>query len=387
MAPGWRPCLMASMASALTAVVCLYGFETQTLMNGSQLSGEAADLLNKKVDRSLELLMRQSEELRRMKDAQDALLAKVGAKQSELPAARPPSLPGPSAVFSPERALPRLPEEQPAPAAKDSEFDKPCSIPPGMRKVTARPARGAPFPMVVLGAGQDIVSDQVAQTGGWEIRDPNDFAREARTKMPPDASLLDIGANLGYYTFLFANLGHRVVAVEAMTRNRAAIKATLCFNPSFRKLVTLVPTALANPEQVQGSTCVVRSTNSRMNIGNGALKCGSNVKPCQPEERGNCEEVPLKTLDTVLAEVAPEKISVVKMDVEAFECNVLAGGQTLFTQYQPHILQIETEFCCKAKDNCVQKAAEEHGYCKIGLGQNTALRKESEPGYAGRKCP
>jgi len=53
-------------------------------------------------------------------------------------------------------------------------------------------------------------------------------------------------------------------------------------------------------------------------------------------------------------------VDVVKMDVEVHECQVLAGGGSLFTDYRPQILHIETAFGDSGK--CVQAKASAHGY-------------------------
>eukprot|EP00971_Amphidinium_carterae_P300506 5970672-Amphidinium_carterae.1 len=58
------------------------------------------------------------------------------------------------------------------------------------------------------------------------------------------------------------------------------------------------------------------------------------------------------------------------MDVEAFECHVIAGGETLFTRYRPEMLKIETEWGTKS---CVQAAAQRHNYRTVDLGTDTAL--------------
>ena len=54
----------------------------------------------------------------------------------------------------------------------------------------------------------------------------------ARDRFSPcRAVFLDIGANLGWYSMLFAQAGFDVIAVEAMQRNADAIRSTLCLNP------------------------------------------------------------------------------------------------------------------------------------------------------------
>ena len=87
------------------------------------------------------------------------------------------------------------------------------------------------------------------------------MAANANTSLSENATLLDIGANLGYYTLLFASKGHRVVAVEPMTRNRKALEGSICLNPQFKDRITVVPVALANQGEVADMRCVIKSTN------------------------------------------------------------------------------------------------------------------------------
>ena len=237
-------------------------------------------------------------------------------------------------------------------------------VPKGMRK--AHVAAG--FDMVVLG-DNDIVSSSIFYQQRWEITDATDMASRAAAVLPDSGTFLDIGANLGYYSLLFAHRGFNVVAVEAMTRNRKAIEGSLCLNPQLRSRVKIVPVALVSPEELSSTSCVIKSTNSEVNIGNGHLLCGPDIA-CETGD-ANCEVVPVKTLDTVLAEVAPTSVDVVKMDVEVHECQVLAGGDSLFTSFRPHILQIETAFGNSGK--CVEAKAAEHGYRTKTAGPDTIM--------------
>jgi len=258
---------------------------------------------------------------------------------------------------------------------REATLEENACVPHGMRAV---PVHNGAFSMVVLG-DDDIVSASLAKTGEWEVPSPAAMASKARTSIPTDGVLLDIGANIGYYTLMFASQGHRVIAVEPMTRNRRALEGSLCLNPDFKKLVTVVPAALVAPNEVAGMHCVVQSTNSQINIGNGYLTCtgADTYKPCGTGD-ANCEEVPVKTLDMLLTEVAPSSIDVVKMDVEAYECKVLEGGQSLFKTFNPHLLQIETAFGDSSK--CVHNAAAEYGYDALTDGADTRLVHHGEQG-------
>ncbi|CAJ1407317.1 unnamed protein product [Effrenium voratum] len=236
--------------------------------------------------------------------------------------------------------------------------------PPGMRVAST----SAGFDMVVL-EKDDIVSNDIYMKHEWEIARPEDMARRAGTTLPPGGTFLDIGANIGYYTLLFAQKGFNVIAVEAMTRNRQAIMGSLCLNPQLQERVTIVPAALVAPWEVDKGHCVVKSTNYKVNIGNGFLNCKQG-ESCQSGDE-NCQTVPVKTLDTVLEDLAPSSVDVVKMDVEVYECHVLAGGGSLFAHFQPKLLQIETAWGNTSA--CVHEQAEKHGYREQKFGGDTAM--------------
>lgn len=55
------------------------------------------------------------------------------------------------------------------------------------------------------------------------------------------AVLLDIGANIGIFSFVAAVLGYTVYSFEAMPRNVAALHQTLCWNPGLRDTLTVSP--------------------------------------------------------------------------------------------------------------------------------------------------
>lgn len=234
----------------------------------------------------------------------------------------------------------------------------------------------------------DWVSDMLAWNGVWEMRGPSDFLLGLDTmgstverRLPrPGGTFLDIGANIGYYTLMFADRGDYVIAVEPLYRNRAAIQATLCLNQDIRARVRLVAAALGTSEySSSGMSCVMRPQLQR-NSGNGMLECGLNYTCKSPNppsvdtlskrtgmsvtlaqwRRLPCDEVPLKPLDAVLAEMGPRNIKIVKIDIEGHECSAIEGGQTLFTKYRPTILMAEWKDAHVAA--CMRKMAGRYGY-------------------------
>ncbi|CAE8670902.1 unnamed protein product [Polarella glacialis] len=151
-----------------------------------------------------------------------------------------------------------------------------------------------------------------------------------------------------------------------------AIEASLCMNPDIAGLVKVVPVALSDKQEVNNTRCVLRSTNIQINIGNMFLSCGDigAVKPCGPSGIA-CEEVPVRTLDSVLAELKPSSIDAVKIDIEGHECKVLASGGSLFSKYAPKLVQVETNVGDSL--NCVKHAAASFSYQVRSLGGDTAL--------------
>lgn len=242
-------------------------------------------------------------------------------------------------------------------------------VPPGMREVQVL---GGAFNMVVLGPN-DIVSNEIATVGYWEIQDPQDIAAVAGRTLPPSGTFLDVGAHIGYYSLLFARHGYQVTAVEPMPNNRRALEASLCLNPSLRQFITVVPVALGSVAETS-MRCRVRSTNSQINVGNGYMVCGKEAEadPCIPNDP-QCEMVQVKTLDSVLSEHKLSQVDVVKMDIESHECEVLSGGQSMFQASNPAFLKMETTIADSA--GCVREEAAKHGYQTYPMGGDTVMAK------------
>jgi len=252
----------------------------------------------------------------------------------------------------------------------DRFFGSSCSIPDGMRAVKT----SAGFMMVVLG-DDDVVSESFSKRGFWEVEKPDDMIppdMKGKMTLPAHGTLLDIGANIGDYTMLFASKGYNVIAVEPMTRNRAAMQATLCLNPEFKERVKVVTAALVAPDEVANAKCVIEA--NKDNIGDGNLKCG---KEADITKLNAVENVPVKTLDTALAELNVKAVDIVKMDVESYECHVLAGGESLFTKYRPKILQVETLWGHSAE--CVKHMSSKYSYTAFNTGDNADTTMVARP--------
>jgi len=159
------------------------------------------------------------------------------------------------------------------------------------------------FRMAVM-ADHDIVSNYIRKNGYWEITHPSELValfHENMTMPTPTPTspltFLDVGGNLGFYSFLFAFYGYDVITIEPMTRNRAAINATMCLNPEMTKNMKVVAAAVGTEETAK-LTCQIGLV--PWNLGNGILKCAPGLPPCSIEKKNVCEDIASTTIDRIL---------------------------------------------------------------------------------------
>ena len=110
--------------------------------------------------------------------------------------------------LSPETAMTRLPS-----------FPKHCALPPGAAWAVARPASAPPFNMAVYRTG--FIAEAMRKRGFWEMHDTEQLTRVGtvfpkRVGFSEPITLLDVGANVGTWSFFFVAQGHRVRAAQPL---------------------------------------------------------------------------------------------------------------------------------------------------------------------------
>eukprot|EP00035_Acanthoeca_spectabilis_P039492 m.62741 g.62741 ORF g.62741 m.62741 type:complete len:343 (-) comp9625_c1_seq1:276-1304(-) len=245
--------------------------------------------------------------------------------------------------------------------AKSEKECLPADNPFGLEVVDYKDiATGKPlFKMAVFQKG-DIVSNFIKSQGWWELSNMSYLIPMHSTPYNPRIGdvFLDVGANVGTYSAVFAHLGFKVISVEPMTANRAALEVTTCLNPHFD--ITVIAAAVGTADDAR-QQCVIRSRKQN-NKGNGVLSCGPKVQPCRPDEP-LCEKLESTTLDTVLSRLDITAVDVVKMDVESFECRAFMGGQSLLTKYHPKRIQVEHGWN-GVTEKCLPQFMKERGYTR-----------------------
>ena len=166
----------------------------------------------------------------------------------------------------------------------------------------------------------------------------------------PPSLMVDVGANLGYFSLQAAALGHRVVAFEPMGRNAHKFFASIVQN-RFESNITLYQNAVTHQS---GQVVRLKETHPT-NQGNGQIRTGG-VR----EGRYGVDYVETVRLDEVLH----EDVLFMKIDVEGFEGAVLNGAMHLICchRVQYITLEVSSDTAASADFPVVLKRLEDLGY-------------------------
>jgi len=212
----------------------------------------------------------------------------------------------------------------------------------------------------------------VSLTGRWGTAEGRLLASLTR----PGSIAIDVGANVGQYSAVLARALQGLGLVLAFEPNPLAYEALVkgCRN----KLVLPLSCALSNRSGI-GTLSVPLSPTGEMQIQLGSIEES-------PRKMGHQRfSVALERLDTFLP-VLNLGVSVVKIDVEGFELEVLKGAEKLLSEQRPPIV-IEIEHRHQPSGQSAEDVVVwllDHGYVVSGLhqqgiiGWKEALQKQSE---------
>merc|ERR1719440_2457199 len=262
-----------------------------------------------------------------------ALIGKCAAMNHGCPA------PNPNHVLT-SRVLTAHRRRACSPRMERSKAGDACPLPEGAAWCEVRLKNMAPYWMAVYdwSAKSDWVSRNICEAGYWDSHDLASFGSPGQ--------MLDIGGNIGYFSIAMASAGWNVSTFEPMTPNQQMIKATLCRNPHLKSKVNLIPFGLGTKTE----ECDMVAPSS--NLGDGHVQCGDDIAsgfgsdPTAANFIGKYDVVKIghfsiRRLDQILASYAINKVDFVKIDVEGYESQVLAGAPLFLTQYQPRLFKLE----------------------------------------------
>jgi len=166
---------------------------------------------------------------------------------------------------------------------------------------------------------RDWVSQHVFVTGSYEEGLPQVMAQLVR----PGSVVVDVGANVGFYTLLLANLAGptgRVHAFEPMPHALTRLRKHVTMN---------------RLQNVEIHEAAASSSDGTVPFYLGPVEHTS-ISSLHPLEGSTSIDVQCTTLDRALEKAGP--IDFIKMDVEGAEPEALAGAQHLLSRGVPYLV-------------------------------------------------
>ena len=218
--------------------------------------------------------------------------------------------------------------------SEDLFYDK--EIENKIKKVRAR-LNNISFDMFVY-KSDDYVSGSISGSGAWDRDQVNKLLRslnyyaEKKKLNKNEITILDIGANVGWYSFYLANSGYELFSFEVSHINSYIIKKTFCLNETIN--ITLINKGIGLEEE----KCFLHHPSN--NIGNSVILCGENRNIARKKENLS-EEVEFIKLSNYYSFLSKKNLALIKLDVEGSEGKVIESGIEFINQYHVPFLFVE----------------------------------------------
>jgi len=163
------------------------------------------------------------------------------------------------------------------------------------------------------------------------IREPEE-TRIMQTVLEPSMIVVDVGANIGYYSLMecraVTEAGH-VYAIEPEPHNYATLCRNIILN-NYRNIDTF---EIGISDSSGSSTLYVSKHSNLHNL----------VTPLHPKSPGSIITIPVCSLDDFVREngIAPSTINCIRMDIEGYETKALAGMTEILQATHSLILFVE----------------------------------------------
>jgi FkbM family methyltransferase len=188
---------------------------------------------------------------------------------------------------------------------------------------------------------------------------PDIEMRVWQSRLRPGDLFLDIGANVGIYSVIAAELGAELMAVEPDPETAARLRNNLALN--------------GYTAQIFECAVGAQSGMARFTVGLDTIN--------RIATDGN-REVPVRTVDDILGE---RQAHGVKIDVEGFEIDVLRGAEKALSEWRLRLIQLEwnsTSIAATGEDRKpVQSLLTSHGYTLYRSDTAGQLWEVDNPGF------
>lgn len=191
----------------------------------------------------------------------------------------------------------------------------------------------------------DIVSDKLSTYGFWEENETKNilsflsYYSQKKNLSINDIYILDIGANIGWYSLFFGKQGYNILSFEPSSSNYYILLKNFCLNKEIN--IIIINSGLDN------STKNCSLYHPLYNIGNAYtfegiknLNLSNYIK----------EVIKLSRLSDYISYLSTKNLAFIKLDIEGSEGKAIEGGIDLITKYHiPFILMEWTPDLMKEK--------------------------------------
>ena len=188
---------------------------------------------------------------------------------------------------------------------------------------------------------QDLVSKIIRFGQSWESTETRNLIKalnyysSLKNISNDNIYIIDIGANVGWYTLFLAKIGYQVLSFEASVVNIYILRKNLCLNPDLN--ITLINKGLFTEEK----KCDYYLNSG--NIGNGMIQCNKNGTVSF--EFTKSSEAYLTKLSNYVEFLSTKNLALIKIDNEGSEGKAIKSEIELITNY--HVPFIFLEFTPK----------------------------------------
>ena len=183
---------------------------------------------------------------------------------------------------------------------------------------------------------KDGVSIHISKNKVWEKEETKsilsalNYFSVKKNILKNDIYILDVGANIGWYSLILGKRGYNIVSFEPSKINYYILLKNYCLNKDIK--VTIINKGLDN----ELNNCTLYHPSN--NIGNAIIfKDQQNININHYEK----EEIKLTKLDNYLTFLCKKNLALIKLDIEGSEYKALESGYDLISKYNILFIFIE----------------------------------------------
>ncbi|CAG5116970.1 unnamed protein product, partial [Candidula unifasciata] len=170
-----------------------------------------------------------------------------------------------------------------------------------------------------------FISAGLLTTGLWEPFITRAF--QVALSRYPDATIIDVGANIGYYSLLASAMGHKVIAIEPLEENVKRFVAGVNANHWNVNIILLVNALSDSHKNVSLSRNVDNQGGIR--VLDSCEQYGWIFSQRKEDLHKKTCNVPTLTFDDLLY-LVNTKTAIIKIDIEGYECRAFATASRFF---------------------------------------------------------